>query len=58
MVSTSCDGLNRLESAGGPRQPPPAGLATIFSKNLRSNSWRNLQTIDRVDATGDAGSVL
>ena len=54
-VSSSCDGINRIEAAGKPDRHP-VGLATIFSKNLRSNSWRNLQTIDRVDATPPTGS--
>lgn len=46
-VSSSCDGLHRLGLGQRDKNP---GLATIFSKNLRSNSWRNLTTIDRVDS--------
>ena len=63
LVSSSCDGINRLDSFKcGERQRrsggQPVGLATIFSKNLRSNSWRNLTTIDRVDsASGRIANV-
>ncbi len=47
-VSSSCDGINRIEG-NRIKENPVVGLATIFSKNLRSNSWRNLQTIDRIE---------
>ena len=51
-VSSSCDGINRISD---PKKETsnPIGLASIFSKNLRSNSWRNLHTIDRIDSGSD-----
>lgn len=51
--SSSQDGLQKLcrESEGSccPLDQPGISTATIFSKNLRSNSWRNLSLIGKVE---------
>ena len=48
-ISSSQDGINRV--GGLSLSQPGISTATIFSKNLRSNSWRNLSLIGKVDSS-------
>lgn len=52
-ISSSQDGINRLPTdlkvSASSWSQPGISTATIFSKNLRSNSWRNLSLIGKVE---------
>ena len=54
-ISSSQDGINRLPSelktSVSSLNQPGISTATIFSKNLRSNSWRNLSLIGKVESS-------
>ena len=52
-TSSSQDGINKvpreLQGSSSSLSQPGISTATIFSKNLRSNSWRNLSLIGKVE---------
>ena len=53
VLSSSQDGINKLSKeltgSNSSLSRPGISTATIFSKNLRSNSWRNLSLIGKVE---------
>ena len=48
-ISSSHDGINKVGTSSVSQ--PGISTATIFSKNLRSNSWRNLALIGKVESS-------